>query len=361
MVARSTKIRFWFLLLTFMVIISSFSTLSLGADTQSISTKTRKELMIDYVKSLKNDNGFYIDTSNHTIAIDATYFGISLSDFLRVEYSIYDIIYFIQSLQDSNYGFSNTLTENTSLDATYYAVQSLLRLGLSAETLKGWRIFEYANNTIAPILYNSSRYSSLSVQEIDNIRLFLELSVMLNITVIFPYNALIDALKNLQYTNGTYQSFNVALHSLKLLHLLNQQPRDITGAINFINAFRFNNTGFSSYQDDNIITITDTYNAIKVLKLLGENISFKQRIIDSILKFQHTNGGFAETETSESTSLKYTYYAYLILLELDGLDQLDQLAFLASTGYLDGFTVPIAILLLAMLGIATLLQRKHPN
>ena len=355
---KSILIKIFLLSLISISIISINSTIVASpADTQTVNTKTRRELLTDFIKKLKTEDGFRNSLEDANITLESTYYGIVISDFLQIEYSTYDIIYMIQSLQQPNYGFANTKNTNASLSATYYAVRSLVRLGVSSETLQRWKIFNFINSTIAPVLYNTTNYSKLTVEDLDNICEFLEMSVLLNVTVVFPYNTLISSLKAFQYTNGTYQSFNIAISNIKLLNLLNQKPDDVAGAINFVKAFRFNETGFASDRTDNI-TITDTYDAIQVLQILGSEIGAKQRIVDSILKFQHNDGGFSEIEKSVTNNLKSTYYAYLILLELNAIGQLDQLAFLASTGYLPGFTFGTVISLILLLG-AIAYKRKN--
>ncbi|MHA1303754.1 MAG: prenyltransferase/squalene oxidase repeat-containing protein [Candidatus Heimdallarchaeaceae archaeon] len=321
--------------------------------------KTRLDLLKDYLKSVSSDNGF-AEKPNDGETIEATFYGIQLADYLKIEYDIYDLTYFIQKLQRDNYGFANKETEDTSLNATYFAVQALIQLGIDSESLDSWKIYEYINSSISPILYNPSNYSILQASDIQAIYRFFLTASALNRTVIFAYNALLNSLKNFQYTNGTYPNFDLAIQSILLLKILDKQPTDTTGALRYLKAFRFNETGFAKDLSDNI-TIRDTFWAISAITQLSGTIENRQKLIDAVLDLQTASGGFQDSKDNDEVTLRSTYYAYLILQQLDGLEKLNQLAFLASTGFLTNQNMIAITIILPFLAVIKVLKSKKIN
>ncbi len=331
------------------MIISFANDTSTNNDSDNIETKTRLDLLKSFVKSVFTDNGVAEQPGGNT-SLATTYYGLELADYLHYKYDLYEFIYYIQKHQKSDYGFSNDNSSNTSLNATYYAVRSLISLGLSSDDLNHWNIFDYINHTISNLLYVPSNYSLLNAGELLSIYRFFIITGILNQTVVFSYNSLTDSLKHHQFANGSWQSFDMCIHSVLLLKILGSEPKDITGTSRYLFAFRFNETGFNRYNKE-VVSIEDTYWAINAIIQLGVTVENKQKLVDSILALQGSSGGFKNSENDEVT-LTATFYAYRILYYLNALDQLQQLAFIASTGYLVNYSlVAITLTLLCLVVI----------
>lgn len=315
--------------------------------------KTRNEYMKMFVEDLKTETGFK-KSKEGIETVQSIYHGIVLADFLQVKYDVYNFIYSIQSFQNEDNGFSIEKGGNSSIKATSLAVFGLTYLGVNSENLVTWKIFEYMNKTVESILYNSTYYERLKVTDMRNIHHFILTSAMLNMSLNFPYNLLITTLKGFQNINGTYDSFYRAIEIIRLLELLGQKPENLDGAINYIKAHRYNETGFHASMGKTV-QINDTHHAIQVLNLLEAQIEKGYNIIESILTLQGANGGF-KNEEEKQYDLSNTYFAYLIFRDLNLLSELDRLAFLASTGYLDSSNIIMMIMCFTV--ISLLLGRK---
>ncbi len=316
--------------------------------------KTRKEYMKTFVENLKTETGF-MRSKEKIETVESIYQGMILADFLQVKYDVYDLIYSIQSFQNGDYGFSTEKGGNSSIKATSLAVFGLTYLGVNPEDLVAWKVFEYLNKTVDPILYNSTYYERLTVADMSNIRHFILTTAILNITLNFPYNLLITTLKESQNVNGTYDSFYRAIEIIRLLELLGQKPEKPTDAINYIKAHRYNETGFDAFMRKNI-RINDTHYAIHVLNLLDAEIEKKHNVVENIFDLQGASGGFKNEEEGQY-DLSSTYFAYLIFKDVNLLSELDRLAFLASTGYLDNNT-NVMIMIMCFTVISLLFGEK---
>ncbi len=315
-----------------LLITSTIMTDNIVKGDNQVTTSSREELLLEFIQDCSTSQGFKATPKSPEIALDSTYYGVFLSDALNSDYDIYSIILGIQSLQNTDGGFALTQNENSSIFATYYGLQTLTQLGLNAQLLGNWNVSSYLNETITPLLY-STNFTNLKPTELRQIEQFLVSISLLNITVIFSFQSLIENVKNIQYSNGSYPSFSYAIHSVLLLSLFNQKPTDRIGAINYIKAFRYDDTGFEANLLSSF-TLEDTYLAVLALNSLGSTVEYRTKLIDAILDCQTMSGGFANTTAKIQPTLENTYYAFMTLFLLDSLDILNQLAFLSSTGFL---------------------------
>ncbi|MHA1865210.1 MAG: prenyltransferase/squalene oxidase repeat-containing protein [Candidatus Heimdallarchaeaceae archaeon] len=317
--------------LTLFIFIFSSTFISATETTTEQGAKTRLELLEEFIQDTYLNDSFS-NEPNQNSSIESTYYGVLLSDYLKISYDIYDIIFYIQKHQKSDYGFSNQIKQKTTINATFFAVQTLKQLSVGSEDLNNWQIFQYLNKSISEILYNPSNYVNLTTQDILTINRFFLASSILNETVLFSYNSLINALKQIQFTNGTFPSFYYAVEVSSLLSLFEQLPADVQGTIRYLKSFRFNDTGFTKDTSD-IISIKDTYYAISTIYTLGGEVENKNKIVDAILDLQAPEGGFMDKK-GQNPTLESSYFAYQILLLFNSIKSLDQLAFLESTGFL---------------------------
>ena len=65
--------------------------------TRKESLTRGREVLTDFIKKLKTEDGFRNSLEDTNITLESTYYGIVISDFLQTEYSIYDIIYIMPS------------------------------------------------------------------------------------------------------------------------------------------------------------------------------------------------------------------------------------------------------------------------
>ncbi|MHA1116018.1 MAG: prenyltransferase/squalene oxidase repeat-containing protein [Candidatus Heimdallarchaeaceae archaeon] len=318
--------------LTLILFIFSSSFIFAAETTTEQGAKTRLELLKEFVQDNYLNDSFSNELGQNS-SVESTYYGVLLSDYLKISYDVYDIIFYIQKHQKSNYGFSNQVEQKTTINATFFAVQTLKQLGIGSEDLNHWQIFQYLNKSISEILYNPSTYVNLTTQDIYSIYRFFVTSSILNETVLFPYNSLLTSLKQIQFTNGTFPSFYYAIEVVYLLSLFEQSPTDVQGTIRYLKSFRFNDTGFAKDSSD-AISIKDTYYAISTISMLGGEIENKNKIVDAILDLQAPEGGFMDKK-DHKPALESSYFAYQILVLLNNINSLNQLAFLESTGFLN--------------------------
>ncbi|MHA2252199.1 MAG: hypothetical protein ACXAD7_17675, partial [Candidatus Kariarchaeaceae archaeon] len=219
-----------------------------------VKARTRKEGIEQFILDSRESNNGFSDLTSNGVTIASTTLGLEISSKINhdVNNSL-DILLYYQNSHNEDGGFGSKPNVSSTWEDTVSAVRGLKHLDLNASHLINWLIFEYMNETASSILYTSiiennisqSVPNALTMANVQIWRDFIWSSFSFGVFPPTPYEYLITELKAFQRNNGTYNSFEIAVHSILLLTLLNEQPDQVELASKFIRAHAQNNAAFS--------------------------------------------------------------------------------------------------------------------
>ncbi len=293
----------------------------------------------------------YSNVVGGEVNVSATADALEIAAYLNFEINnSLDILHYYQKSQNEDGGFGPYPETNSTWISTIRAVSGLNFMNnvINQSQIQNWKIHDYLNDTSSDLLYtNITRNNesiivpyNLTIPVIETWYQFLYASFQLGFNIEFDHNYLVYNLKNMQYPNGSYYSFDEAVWSVRLLNLLGEKPSDFDLSAKYIKAFIQNNGVFSN-EINGTTSIYATYEAVSTLYDLGvlqwvtetRYLETLDEIIVFILNLQNTNSGFHEVGRTEST-LKDTWMAIKILYWLESLDELLSPDVLQTEGFI---------------------------
>ena len=245
-----------------------------------------------------------------------------------------ELIYYIQRCQSENGGFGASPGASPSLDMTFQAIRAIQALELNQSWIDGaidrWKILNYTLTAFnasyeAIIAPSSTDLYDFTVTELDALYSLIYISSFLGNIPSFNVSYVTLSLINLQYSNGSYSSFDIATRSIKTLSLINDlyggffgfMPSSSEGAIAFINAFQEEDGGYSNVLNGDP-TLDSSFQAVSTIKLF--NPSHEDSLTSSfILDKQSQNGGFL---VGDSPTVKDSWLAISSLFYLNSIAEL---------------------------------------
>ncbi len=318
----------------FLYLYATFAFLALLLSPVSAAS-TKRDALLDYVSSLQvSDSGFQ-DTSSGSVTIEATADASMIYLLLgeSVDYKN-ELIYYIQRCQSENGGFSATPGTSPSLEMTFHAIRAIQALELNQSWINGnidrWKILNYTlaafNESYEALIFpTSDDLYDFTITELDALYSLIYISSFLETIPSFNVTYVTLSLVNLQYSNGSYSSFDIATRSIKTIFLINDlfggyfalAPSSSEGAITFINAFKEEEGGYSNTLNGDS-TLTSSYQAVSTIKLFTP--SYEDPLTSSfVLAKQSQTGGFL---SGESPSVKNSWMAISCLFYLDSIGEL---------------------------------------
>ena len=293
--------------------------------------KTRQASVRNMLDEVRLSPEGFANTPLDEVNIDTTTKVLSISSLINYEVNnTLDILLYYQRSQNEDGGFGLKPDTQSTWETTVAAVQGLVELKINASQLSAWRIDEYLNTTASDLFYSIAIENNQTVIKNNDLTLNLIIkwgeyilsSVLIGVIPAIPNIFLGSQLKSFQLSNGTYNSFETAIQSIRLLNLLAQVPNNVELASKFIRAFATSNGLFSSMLQGTP-NLKDTYDAIHALNGLGKltELENKKSIILKILDLQISDSGFTDIGSTDVT-VNATWYAINILFLLDSLDQL---------------------------------------
>lgn len=325
--------------------------------------KTRNSSVKAFLDITRRSPEGFADTESGEVNIQSTTYALDISRIINYDVNnTLDILLYYQRSQNDDGGFGSDPNSNSTWEDTVSAVQGLLELNINNTQLSKWQISDYLNVTADQLFYS---YSIVNNQtQINNNDLTLDLiikwkeyiyaSYIIGVIPAIPNVFLNSALKSLQLTNGSYSNFNLAVHSIKLLNLIAQQPEELELSSKFIRAYAVSDGLFSPTLNGSA-NLEATYHAIDALDKLGKlgELDQKREIILKILEQQKSDSGFSDLN-SDQVTLEDTWYAIHILSLLDSLDELLRPDVLQTQGFIPLHFLPF----LSSLTIMTLFVRR---
>ncbi|MHA1912363.1 MAG: prenyltransferase/squalene oxidase repeat-containing protein [Candidatus Kariarchaeaceae archaeon] len=318
----------------FLFLYATFTILALLL-TPASAASTKRDAILDYVGSLQvSDSGFQ-DTSSGSVTVEATADASMIYRFLgeSVE-NKNELIYYIQRCQSENGGFSASPGTTPSLEMTFHAIRAIQALELNQSWINGnidrWKILNYTLATFnesyeALIFPSSTDLHDFSIVELDALYSLIYISSFLETIPSFNVTYVTLSLVNLQYSNGSYSSFDIATRSIKTLFLINDlyggyfafAPSSSEGAIAFINAFKEEDGGYSNTLNG-APTLTSSFHAVSTLKLF--TLTYEDPLTSTfILDKQSQNGGFL---SGDIPTIKDSWMAISSLFYLGSMGEL---------------------------------------
>lgn len=327
-------------------------------------SNTRNSSIGIFLDSARTSPEGFANTAGGEANIQSTTFALTLSRLVDHEVnSTLDILLYYQRSQNSDGGFGLNPISNSTWDDTISAVQGLLELNLNDTQLSQWEISNYLNVTANQLFYTHSIVNNQTV--ITNNDLTLDLiikwreyiisSILIGVIPPIPNVFLGSVLKSFQLANGSYSTFNLAVHSIKLLDLIAQQPNDVDLSSKFIRAYATTDGLFSSSLNGPP-NLESTFHALEALDKLGrlQDLDQKREIILKILDQQKSESGFSDIN-SDVVTIEDTWLAINILTILESLDELLRPDVLQTQGFV---SVDFVIVIGNILLISLLLRRK---
>jgi prenyltransferase beta subunit len=317
----------------------------------------------NFLDTLRIPEEGYSNVVGSEVNVSATGDALEIAAYLNIEINnSLDLLYFYQQSQNDDGGFGPMPETNSTWINTIRAISGLKFMNniINHTQIQNWKIHDYLNDTSSDLLYTNITRNNESVIVPFNLTLpiiekwyqFLFASFQLGFNVKFDYNYLVTNLKDMQYSNGSYYSFDEAVWSVRLLSLLGEKPSDFDLSAKYIKAFIQNNGVFSN-EINGTTSIYATYEAISTLYDLGVlqwvtdtgYLETLTELIVFILNLQNTNSGFHEVGRAVST-LKDTLRAIKILFWLESLDELLSPDVLQTEGFIGLSIISPAIALI---------------
>ncbi len=319
-----------------------------------VNARTRENSVENFIKDTRIDSTGFADTPKVAVTITSTTLALDISDLINYEVNnTLDILLNFQQSHNDDGGFGSKPDTISTWKDSVSAIQGLNYLRLNSSILYNWNIFQYLNNSV-----NSNLYKDVSVgndtikfpidlnQDIIRIwREYIISSYLIGIIPTIPTEFLINQLKAFQFSNGTYNSFHIAVETVILLSIFNDQPDQPEFASKFIRAYAQSNGAFST-DIQGTSTINATYRAMVALQALNRlfELEYQDAIARFILNQQLQNSGFKEVNSDEVT-IQDTWIALTSLLILNRLDELKSPDVLQTHGFIsiDIFWIVIPI------------------
>jgi prenyltransferase beta subunit len=318
----------FFTLLTTFVILALFLTPASAAS-------TKRDALIDYVDSLQVSDSGFRDTSSDSVTLEATTDATMIYFFLGESVdNKNELIYYIQRCQSENGGFGAFPGASPSLEMTFHAIQAIQALKLNQSWINGnidrWKILNYTLSTFnesyeSLIFPVSADLYDFTASELDALYSLIYVSAFLETSPSFNVTYVTLSLLELQYSNGSYSSFDIATRSIRTLYLINDlfggflslAPSSLEGASAFIQAFKEEDGGYSNTLNGSP-TLISSYQAISTLNLFASSID-DPLTSSFILDKQSQSGGFV---SGDSPSIKSSWMAISSLFYLGSIGEL---------------------------------------
>ncbi len=318
---------------------------------------TRQESVLEFVDSTRVSDSGFANTPVDEISLQATFHALEVKALLFDEVNnTLDILYYLQSLQNESGGFAPDERSEPDLEATITAIKTLAYLPVNQTQYISWGIYPFFNATIVPLLFTSTN-GTFEIKELnsDRLRLWSEyfiISSRLSFVPAFPLLTLLDEVKALQDQNGIYDSIDLAIGSINLLHMLGDVPNDVDLASKFVLRFLVDNEAFST--DNDIADLETTYQAVIALSKIINLYAIEERddIIRYVFDLQEARSGF-RSDTG-GVSLLSTHRAISILYLLGELDELLAPDVLQEVGF-----VNFPMLALLLLPVVGMMRRRY--
>ena len=329
------------------------------------SGRTRQQSVENFLDTLRVPEEGYSNALGGEVNVSATADALEIASYLNFEINnSLDILHYYQKSQNEDGGFGSYPETNSTWISTIRAVSGLKFMTnvINQSQIQNWQIHDYLNDTSRDLLYtNITRNNesiivplNLTLSVIENWYQFLYASFQLGINIEFDYNYLVHNLKDMQYPNGSYYSFDEAVWSVRLLSLLGEKPSDLDLSAKYIKAF-IQNDGIFSNEINGTTSIYATFEAVSTLYDLGvlqwvtetRYLETLDEIIVFILNLQNTNSGFREVGRTFST-LKDTWMAIKILFWLESLDELLSPDVLQTEGFI-GLSIVSPVIALVLI------------
>ncbi len=309
-----------------------------------VSARTQLDSLENFLDLNHSGEDGFRDAPGLPITVSSTADALEVSNILGIEVNnTIDILYFYQRSQNPDGGFGENPDASSNLNTTMEAVRGLKYLPVNSSQLHNWKIFEYVNETASDLLYENVSKTSGYVQGLKSLDAklmdiwirYITSSYSLGFFPNLESDAMIQALLDLQLSNGSYSNFRVAANAVVLLDLLGQSPNDPDLATKFLLAHITSKGSFSfTGQGDN--SLEATYLGIRALNALDSiwKLNEKDDVTKFVLSLQKSNSGFGRT-TSSSPTVHDSWLAVLTLSYLNELDELEAPDVLQTVGFVD--------------------------
>lgn len=317
----------------------------------STSGRTRQQSVENFLDTLRVPEEGYSNIVGSEVNVSATADALEIAMYLNFEVNnSLDLLHYYQKSQNEDGGFGPMPETNSTWLSTVRAVSGLKSMSsiINQSQIQNWQIHDYLNDTSRDLLYTNITRNNESIIVPHNLTIpiietwyqFLYASFQLGFYVEFDHDYLVSNLKNMQYPNGSYYSFDQAVWSVRLLTLLGEQPSDYDLSAKYLKAFIQTN-GIFSNEINGTTSIYATFEAINALYNMGvlqwvtetRYLETLDDIIVFILNLQNTNSGFHEVGRAIST-LSDTSMAIKILFWLESLDELLSPDVLQTEGFI---------------------------